>query len=629
MKQIQLFLLLAIMLIAIQSEGQLNYLFSATTKPYVPVIGGITPYLISDYVLWSVEDEGLATIPIGFTFNYDNKNHTMVNVSVNGFITLGEPFSTVFNFKYFENRLGIGPLSFSGQRPVIAPFWDDLVLADTSDLVYKTTGHAPFRIFTIEWKKAKWVFESPGPVLSIELKLYESTNIIEFAYDDEGGLPDPRFAFASIGITSAHNNRDIIALQSSGSNPDISLLKVNDSIALKPADNQLYRFTPAVPNIPHEFESSLHYTHNTVSFTLHADGIHKYEYAITHSPIPPSSGIITTSSNITLSSLSPETTYYIYGRSRGPGNQSNHWESNEGATLLSSTRGVAPFYSQWVCDSFTTAIPPIELPYIANAEGITPPLLLPADMRQQDFQDTAHHYSPQNGWAAYTDFFEEGDRAFIYFQVDYYNADAWLYTPGLKLTAGKTYQLNFSYLSLYEYNPGDPSSLEVKFGRETGAAAMTSGLLFQKTDISNDEVFQDTVIEFSPDVTGVYYIGFHDMSLYLQGFLAISKISVTEKPGPPEISSEINVASSIRITEIYPNPATDVLNINIESATINNVKMIVTDPSRKIWINQLMPLNQGLNKVTLKTNTLQPGTYFLKIIREDGFENIVKIFIKQ
>ena len=124
------------------------------------------------------------------------------------------------------------------------------MLADTLDLVYKTTGHAPFRVFTIEWKKAKWVYESLAPVLSIELKLYETTNIIEFHYKDEGSLPDPRYAFASIGITSSYNNRGFISLQSTSAHPDISMLRANDSLHVKPADNQVYRFIPALPRIP-------------------------------------------------------------------------------------------------------------------------------------------------------------------------------------------------------------------------------------------------------------------------------------------------------------------------------------------------------------------------------------------
>ncbi len=204
-------------------------------------------HLVTDYAGWETRDEGFGRVPIGFTFKYDGENYTMANVDVNGFITLKDSLNVWYNYPYFNNNLAYAPAY--NKRPVIAAFWDDLLLADTLDLVYKTTGHAPFRVFTVEWKKAKWVYESVAPVLSIELKLYETTNIIEFDYKDEGGLPDPRYAFASIGISSSYANRDFISLQSTSAHPDISLLRANDSLTVKPADNQVYRFIPALPKI--------------------------------------------------------------------------------------------------------------------------------------------------------------------------------------------------------------------------------------------------------------------------------------------------------------------------------------------------------------------------------------------
>ena len=490
--------------LSINSKAQLNYLFSATSRPYVPVTGGITPHLISDYAPWEVEDEGLARIPIGFTFNYNNKNYTEANVSVNGFITLGDFFSTYFNFHYFSNNLANGPYSYPGERPVIAPLWDDLVLTDTLNLVYKTTGHAPFRVFTIEWKKAKWVYESLAPVLSIELKLYETTNIIEFHYKDEGSLPDPRYSYASIGITSAYANRDFISLQNTSSHPDISLLKSNDSLTVKPADNQVYRFTPSFVKMPAPLEPSLSYTNNKVSFKLQSGEFNSYEYAITHSPIPPSSGTRTFSPSVIISSLSPATTYYIYARSSFFG-----W-----------------FNSQWACDSFTTAVNPVALPYKQDFEDV----IYPKDLRKQDFRDTFYQYDPI-GFQGPTpfSFFEGQGSSLFYFQIDSYDADLWLFTPGLNLIAGKTYNLKFSYASLWEYDPSNPASLEVKYGKATGANAMTSGLLFKKTDITNSDALKDTAIEFSPYSSGIYYFGFHNLSLFQKGALLLDNIDVSEK----------------------------------------------------------------------------------------------------
>src|SRR6185312_4128340 len=137
------------------SSAQLNYLFSASTRPYTPVTNGIAPHLQSDYEKWEVEDEGFARVPIGFTFRYDGEPYSHANIHVNGFITLKDSLNIFYNYPYFTNRLKNAPPY--NKRPVIAAFWDDLVLPDTLSLVYKTTGRAPFRVFTVEWKKVKWV----------------------------------------------------------------------------------------------------------------------------------------------------------------------------------------------------------------------------------------------------------------------------------------------------------------------------------------------------------------------------------------------------------------------------------------------------------------------------------------
>jgi hypothetical protein len=203
------FLITFLLIIFFEGNAQVNYNFAATTENYTPVSGGIVPTLTSSNPAWETADEGFVNgIPVGFTFNYNGIDYTTVNINVNGFITLGSPFEANPNYKYFENSLKYGAQLPSGNnaRPVIAPLWDDLYLVNSDNLVYKTSGIAPQRVFTIEWKQARWTYEATAPVLSIELKLFETTNDIEFHYKDEGAVPYAPKAFASIGITSAFTN---------------------------------------------------------------------------------------------------------------------------------------------------------------------------------------------------------------------------------------------------------------------------------------------------------------------------------------------------------------------------------------------------------------------------------------
>jgi hypothetical protein len=89
-KKITSFLILVSVLFYTNSFPQVNYGFSATTRAYVPVSGGITPPFINipyDYNLdvAASSDEGLGdSIPIGFTFNYNGVNHNYINIDANG-----------------------------------------------------------------------------------------------------------------------------------------------------------------------------------------------------------------------------------------------------------------------------------------------------------------------------------------------------------------------------------------------------------------------------------------------------------------------------------------------------------------------------------------------------------------
>jgi hypothetical protein len=221
------FLIISIIIIAFSTKlnAQVNYLFSSGSKPYMPVEGGISPHLMmvapsNANPPWTLSDEGFAHVPIGFSFNYNGKDYDSASICANGFITLGDTiFRRVSPLILYNNFLAGNPFFVDGVKPLLAPFWDDLDLVDTLNLVYKTTGIRPFRVFTVEWKKTKWTFESTEPALSMELRLYEKTNIIEFHYKDEGGMPFTPRAFASIGITSAISGRGFLSLQNASADP--------------------------------------------------------------------------------------------------------------------------------------------------------------------------------------------------------------------------------------------------------------------------------------------------------------------------------------------------------------------------------------------------------------------------
>lgn len=244
-----------------RSFSQINFSFSAAKSTYQPIVSGKTANLNPFFSTGiSATDEGFANnIPIGFNFLYNyNQSVSTVNICSNGFVVLGTGFldGTVSSQDgYYVNDLMEGPCSYSpstglvksghqNQRSVIAPFWGDLDVQQNSNMVYQTTGTAPNRVFTIEWKNFKWDYQCIAAIGSVELKLYETTNVIEFAYSNMNGTPTSS-AKASIGLTTnATGCGSFISLQDNSAIPAFSKFLENNNITAFPASNLVYRFTP-------------------------------------------------------------------------------------------------------------------------------------------------------------------------------------------------------------------------------------------------------------------------------------------------------------------------------------------------------------------------------------------------
>ena len=191
-------------------------------------------------------DEGYANaVPIGFTFNYLGTAYTSLNIATNGFVTFGASgFASGANCTYDNtNGLSLTPAAtVSANRPILAPLWDDIDV--TGGIQVLTTGVAPLRVFTIQWLNAKWDFSSTAAI-SFQVKLYETSNIIEFIYRQEAGAVVNASGGASIGIcATATGANNFQSLGSAGANPVVSLTTETANIGTKPATGQIYSWDP-------------------------------------------------------------------------------------------------------------------------------------------------------------------------------------------------------------------------------------------------------------------------------------------------------------------------------------------------------------------------------------------------
>jgi len=217
------------------SQSATTYVFRVGTGTYTPVNDA------SATRLTSVEaDEVLsATQNIGFTFSYEGVNYTQFKMGSNGFIS----FNTSGTSALSSNNLST---SNTTSRPIIAPLWDDhdgRATGSVSRALYEVTGTAPNRVLTVEWRNWEWNYLSSTPVISFQVKLYETTNVIEFHYRSESGSVSS--GSASIGIGSAtgtaYLNLTSVAV------PAVSSSTTTNTISTKPATGTIYRFVPPTP----------------------------------------------------------------------------------------------------------------------------------------------------------------------------------------------------------------------------------------------------------------------------------------------------------------------------------------------------------------------------------------------
>ncbi len=142
------------------------------------------------------DDVGTPSTPLPFAFRYFNSAVTSWSVSTNGYAQLW-PLSGMS-----AGALGATELPASG-APVsmIAPFWDDLeVDAGTASVRSQTFAGASSHL-TVEWNNLRFCCGGSTPDrVTFQVKLFETSNVIEMHYCSLGTSPRSSGGNASIGI---------------------------------------------------------------------------------------------------------------------------------------------------------------------------------------------------------------------------------------------------------------------------------------------------------------------------------------------------------------------------------------------------------------------------------------------
>jgi hypothetical protein len=168
-------LLLSLLLVSNNAQAQPGYICGLTMNPYISPF----TFLSSGTRVTDIENaSGTKSIPLGFTFKIgpcgSMASYTTVQVSSAGWMKFGTALGTANN----------DPGTSSAVFPGLWPFWGKTVNGVGGTATYSTdilpSGN---RVFTMEWKDWRWDSLTYGTqYISFQVKLYEGTNIIEYAY---------------------------------------------------------------------------------------------------------------------------------------------------------------------------------------------------------------------------------------------------------------------------------------------------------------------------------------------------------------------------------------------------------------------------------------------------------------
>ncbi|GAB3727374.1 hypothetical protein GCM10027594_09330 [Hymenobacter agri] len=262
------------MLLPFAAQAQLAYnpaVALNTTTTYTDL--GTTGAVITTA---NTDEANSAAQNIGFSFSYNGATFTQFILNTNGIMKLGNVApSTVAMHPDYAQAPETGP--FSGSDPadvnLLAPFNIDLVsgTAGTAEYRVATTGTAPNRVCTIQWKnvsdKGTAASASSSTVItpqlnnvSFQVKLYETTNAIEFVYGAAvAGTGTSNIKWVNVGIKGSSAAESVVASKASstawsttvfgpGPYDPTSFNAHNTRQTFPPDAGRTYRFTVSSPN---------------------------------------------------------------------------------------------------------------------------------------------------------------------------------------------------------------------------------------------------------------------------------------------------------------------------------------------------------------------------------------------
>lgn len=192
-------------------------------------------------------------------------------------------------------------------------------------------------------------------------------------------------------------------------------------------------------------------------------------------------------------------------------------------------------------------------------------------------------------------------------------SNLWGYTRGFSLQQNEQVTLNFK-TRLYPASSTVPMTVRVTVGNAQTTTAQTTTV--QTITVNSGAAYTNQTVTWTAPAAGVYYFGFNNNSAAgaTQAYLFMDTLSVTSVLGNEEFqASEMSV---------FPNPATNVINVSNPDALVNGVT--ITDLNgRTVKTVKLA----GVSEAQISVSDLSAGMYLMNITSDKGA--VTKKIVKQ
>ena len=625
---------LPMLLLPFAAQAQFNYSASNATT----VAGTYTDLGTGGTAIATAnpDDANSAAQPIGFTFNFNGTAFTQFILNTNGLIKLGTvaPATAALYYEDFAGGAGVDPLSSAAaaETNLIMPFNFDLEqgISGTADFRVQTTGTAPDRICTIQWKNLKDKAE-PGtgaPAqysnFSFQAKLYESGSI-EFVYNTaiaSANAAATRFPNVGLKGSSTAANQVALALKGVTAAPWSTTTFINQNYGTSshninklsvPDAGRTYRFLPGAP-CADPTAATIASSNNsiTLSFTPGAGNI---SYNVTYttggavqtlSPAP-------TGSPIVISGLLPGTQYNVTLQSVCAGN-------TPGTVLRGSatTSGTPP------------AAPYATLPYTEGFEGPWVNGLATRDLPTANWRNTPA--TSDNSWRREDDGFASANWRYpadetgatppyvTRFSAGAHSARFHSFGAG-PIPAGGTIQgrldlyVNLSgtgskTLSFDYINPSGADKVDVLLSTDGGATFSTAPLL----TVTTSSVFANKAVTItSSSATSV--IRFQATSDYGNDDIGLDnlRLSVVTATRNEALAAAVSVA---------PNPAHQRFTLSVPAGSLRTASATLANTLGQVVATRQLNLPAAGGSTDFDVSRLAAGIYTLTL--QSGNDLVVK-----